>query len=1288
MVALGSAVPTGAAPPPAATSQPESRPQPVLYVTATAHLDTQWLWTIQDTIEQYVPATLRGNFALFEKFPHYVFSFEGAFRYMLAKEYYPEDYARLREYVAQGRWHVCGSSVDAGDVNIPAPESLIRQILYGNGFFEREFGQTSCDIFLPDCFGFGYALPTVAAHCGLKGFSTQKLTWGSAIEIPFDIGVWEGVDGAGVVTALKPGAYDSNIRGDLSTNGEWLTRVEQLGSQSGAYVGYKYFGVGDIGGAPDEESVEWLEKSIAAGGPIRVRSAPADQLYRDLTPEQIARLPRYRGELLMTRHGTGCYSTQAAMKRWNRKNEQLADAAERAAVAADWLGGATYPKDKLRAAWVRFLWHQFHDDLTGTSLPQAYTFSWNDEIIALNQFAAVLSDAAGALSRAMDTRVEGVAVVVFNPLAFEREDVVEATVRFREAAPRTVRVYGPDGQEIPAQVNSVSGQKVNLLFLARVPSVGLAVFDVRSTTEPCTLSTGLSADESGLENGAYRVSVDENGDVSHIYDKMAGRELLAGPARLQLLRDAPRQWSEWEIQYEDLMAEPYGYVGGPARIRVVESGPVRATLEVVRESAGSTFTQRLRLAAGGAGDRLECATRIDWHTPQTLLKAAFPLVVANTTATYDLGCGVIGRPSNTEKKYEVPAQQWADLTAADGSYGVAVLNDCKYGWDRPADNTLRLTLIHSPNTIEKDMGRHELTYAVCGHAGAWYDGRVVERAARLNQPPVTFQTTAHPGTLGKRFSFLKISTPQVVVLALKQAEKTDEVVLRMQEACGLAARNVHVAFAVPIVAAREVNGAEEALEALEVREGRLTLGLRPFQLRTLAVRLAPPPERLDVPRAVSVSLPFDLDGVSADTDRGDGDFDGAGHTFPAELWPAKVVCGDIPFTLGPAEPEKNNALVCRGQILDLPSGEFDHLYVLAAAVEGPAAGTITVGDRPSRLWVHEYTGFVGQSNGLVTEGRPGDANALAPPFIDRDEVAWVGTHRHNASGENEPYVFCYLFKYGLELPPGARTVTLPDQERMRVLAMTVAADPNAETTPSRPLYDELTAVRIEPHGGLFIEPVRVSLTAGGGEAEMVYTLDGSTPGEGSARYAGPFELRGDAVVAARFLRNGVLDDQITRARFTFAEPRTPENPPQVVAGLDYRYYEGTWNKLPDFAALTPTSSGTAEAFDLTPRARDDGFGLVFTGFVRVPRDGVYTFYTSSDDGSKLYIGDAEVVDNDGLHPPREHSGMIALKAGLHGVRVTFFEGGGGEGLEVRYAGPDLNKQDIPPSALFRAPTGR
>ena len=319
-----------------------------LFVVATAHLDTQWRWTVQDTIERFIPATLRRNFALFEKYPNYVFSFEGAFRYMLAKEYYPQDYQRLKGYVESGRWRVAGSSVDAGDVNIPSPESLMRQVLYGNGFFRQEFGKVSRDIFLPDCFGFGYALPTVAAHCGLQGFSTQKLGWGGAVPNPFVIGAWAGPDGSTILAALGPGNYSGGIGNDLSTDAGWLHTIDDQARESGLPIAYRYFGTGDR--AAHRATRRWpgWRRASPGSGAAHVVSSASDDLCRDVTDEQTrAMLKRYQGELIMRTHGTGCYTSQAAMKRWNRRNEQLADAAERASVAADWLGGLAYPRDEL-----------------------------------------------------------------------------------------------------------------------------------------------------------------------------------------------------------------------------------------------------------------------------------------------------------------------------------------------------------------------------------------------------------------------------------------------------------------------------------------------------------------------------------------------------------------------------------------------------------------------------------------------------------------------------------------------------------------------------------------------------------------------------------------------------------------------------------------------------------------------------------------------------------------------------------------------------------------------------
>ena len=1311
---------------PGAGSRPDQ--EKVLYVTATAHLDTQWLWTIQTTIDEYIPNTLRDNFALFEKYPDYTFSFEGAFRYQLAKEYYPEDYAKLKDYIRDGRWQVCGSVVDAGDVNVPSPESLIRHVLYGNGYFKKEFGKTSCDIYLPDCFGFGYALPSAAAHCGLTGFSTQKLTWGSSVGIPFGrtewtddagktseiptgIGVWEGVDGTSLIASLNPGSYVGKIREDLSDNKQWLARINQLGEESGVYAAHKYFGVGDIGGAPDGESAAWLEKGIHGNGPITVRSASADQLYRDLTPEQVARLPRYKGELLMQRHGVGCYTSQAALKRWNRMNEQLGDAAERAAVVADWLGGARYPREKLTEAWTRFLWHQFHDDLTGTSVPEAYTFSWNDELLSLNQFAEVLRNSAGAACRALDTRTEGEPIAVYNPLAIEREDVVEAAVRFPGEAPQSVRVFGPTGEETPSQVTATGDGVVYVSFLARVPSVGYAVFDVRPADGPCEIDTGLTVEASKLENERYVVRIDENGDIAGIYDKTAQREMLDAPAGLQLLTDSTRYWPEWEIDYDDVTAPPRGRVTGPGHVRIVERGPARVAIEVSREADGSTVVQRIGLAAGQGGDRVEVSCRADWRTPRTLMKAAFPLTVANEVATYDLGLGAVERGGNQERLYEVPAQQWADLSDADGSYGVAILNDCKYGWDKPADNTLRLTLIHLPDCIEKDMGHHRFTYAVAGHQGGWQEGDVAWRAARLNQPLRAFQPLQHEGALGRSFSMMQTSNPQVAIRTVKKAEAGDEIIVRVQNLFDKPAEGVRVTAMAPIAAAREVNGAEEPVDGeVTVADGALVFDMLPYRPRTFALKLASPPVALDLPESQPVALNFDTDVISLNDDMTNGDFDGNGRTLPGELLPAALVVEDVPFELGSHEDGAANAVVCRGQTIELPKGDFDRVYLLAAAAGGETRGVFRVGNEEVDLTVPPFAGFIGQSQSLIAlddkqitgpcwpvpapgqSSQPWSATIssrrlpperMTPPFVQREPVAWAASHHHTQAGRNELYMFCYLHKLSVQTTTPADTLTLPNNDEIRVLAVTVAKNPN-EVAAAGEIYDNPIPVHISPGSQTVIDPISVTLSTPEPAAEIRYTLDGSEPTVDSMVYSGPFPVDRSTAVKARVFVNGWPNEYVACRQYTFVKPLAGATVGPLVGGLDYQCFEPPQAGVVDLPVAKPVRSGTADDIAVDWIEPDTRLAVEYTGYVNIPAGGVFQFCTVSDSGSRLYINDELVVDNVCWRfRPMKRYGTIALEAGLHPIKVQCYGGRRHGILRAYLEGPGVPWREIDSQMLFR-----
>ncbi len=1311
--AIGAVLAVGAgwAREPGGVSNPEtagSSGKGELYVVATSHLDTQWRWTIQKTIEEYLPATLHDNFALLAKYPGYTFSFEGAFRYGLVQEYYPDAFARLKREIAAGRWRVAGSWLDAVDVNIPAPESLIRHALYGNGYFRREFGVTSRDVYLPDCFGFGFALPSVAAHCGLLGFSSQKLTWGSAVGVPFAIGLWEGVDGSTLIAALDPGAYVSRITSDLSADSTWAARVAHQKEQSGLAVGLKYFGTGDTGGAPDEESVTWLERSLSGTGPLQVRSVGSDQLASDLharlTPEQRARLPRYRGELLMTSHGAGCYTSQAAMKRWNRRNEILADAAERAAVAAHWLGTASYPREQLREIWCRFLWHQFHDDLTGTSIPEAYTFSWNDELLAQNQFASVLTTAAAGICRALDTRVKGEPLVVFNPLAREREDLVEAEVVFSAAEPAEVRVFSPAGDEVPAQVTGRDGRRVRVVFVASVPAAGFAVYDVRPAKSACALQTGLSCQDQHLENSHYRLTFDESGNIASIFDKQSERELLSGPVVLQLLDDIPEKWAAWEVDYDDVMSPPRQVSDGVWPQHRVEAGPARVTLESRRTYAGSEFIQKVSLAAGAAGDRIEVTLDIDWRSPATLLKVAFPLAVQNELATYDLGLGTITRGVNTARLYEVPAQRWADMTAADTSYGVAVISDSRYGWDRPDANTLRLTLVHTPGVNpnwrwvadqeSQDLGHHQLTYALYGHAGDWRAGQVPWQADRLNQPLVVFQTTAHAGSLGRTFSLLRLESESqpatnVALRALKLAEETNEIVVRLQELTGEATGPVHVVFAGAVVEAREVNGAEEPMGTAQVVDGRLVAELSAYQPRTFAVRLAPSPPVSALPTATPLALPFNLDGISRDDDRTDGDFDGEGNNLAGELLPATVVFAGIPFRTGPQEAGRANVLVCEGQRLQLPEDTPDHLYVLAAAAGGGRRITFHLDERPVSLWIQDYATPVGQwDNRLAGGGLSGNYAGLTPAYINRDPVAWVGTHRHTG-GQNEAYRFTYLFCYRLPVPRAARNLVLPRDERIRILAATAVRDACGNTSLACDLFDRCpeATVAIRAPRRAFLDSLRVALWSPNPDPVIRYTLDGSDPTATSAIYTAPLLLRESCRVTARTYAPGLAPSRPVQREFSRLVPRRAAKVAGDghLPGLLCMYYEGEWRELPDFDALLPVRVDSTRTVAVPEFARAENIGLVLRGFIDIPREGLYTFHLWSDDGSALYLGRDKIIVNDGLHGRAAETAEVALAEGQHALRVHFFQRLGGIALDLWWEGPDIPLQRVPPAAFSHAP---
>jgi len=1129
------------------TPRPNLAKEPTLYVVGYAHLDTEWRWEYPQVISEYLTKTMRNNFALFEKYPHYIFNFTGANRYRLMKEYYPSDFERLKGYVATGRWFPAGSSMEEGDVNSPNAESIIRQILYGNNWFRKEFGTASDEYMLPDCFGFPASLPSILAHAGIKGFSTQKLSSGwqpaphvggpdspekTPVGIPFNVGIWEGTDGRTVIAALNPLSYGSQVLYDISktpppppgpdptltaqqnqqrTRGQedWPKRIQTNGDLTGIFADYHYVGTGDVGGSPNESSVKLMEAittktktslpplfqfgstpvqpgpPVQVGdGPVRVIWSKADQMFQDiLNCCATDRLPRYKGDLELINHSAGSITSEAYQKRWMRKNELLADAAEKASVGAEWLGGRAYPRERLNNAWTLVMGGQFHDLLPGTATPKAFEYAWNDDVIAMNQFAGVLTSATNAVASGLNTEAKGAGIVVYNPLNVEREDVVEANVAFPNGPPHAVRVVGPDGKEVPSQLTNGK-----VLFAATVPSVGFAVYDVQPADS--FLSAGdLKVTESSLENARYRVSIDKKGDVASIFDKKLDRELLAAPIRLAISTDNPRQWPAWNMDFEDEQRAPRNFVSGDPKIRIAEAGPVRVAIEVERETEGSKFVQTVRLSTGDAGNRVEFSNVIDWKTKEANLKATFPLAAANNLATYNWDVGTIQRPNEEERQFEVASHQWIDLTDKNGAYGATVLTDCKNASDKPDDKTLRLTLIRTPGTRggyadqgTQDIGRHEIMFGLAGHANDWRAARTDWQAYRLNQPLIAFQSPAHSGALGRTLSLLKLSDDRIRVMAFKKAELSDELIVRMVEMDGTPATNVRVTFPSGVVAAREVNGQEQPLGPATITSRDLETSFKPYQPRTFAIKLAP--SRTKIAPIASQSLPLDYDmAVASRLGRpADGSFDWApnnqgasqGKALPAEMLPRQISFGGIRFDL--ASAEKPNAVVPHGQTITLPAGKYNRVYLLAAAANNDQKALFKFGDTATEMIIQEWTGFVGQWDDRIwktteqqippPQGAPpgtpprirtnqyGEMVGIRPGFIKRADIAWFSSQRHTPDGAAEPYAYSYLFAYAIDLPAGARTITLPDNDRIRILAMTVANEPWV-LTPVQPLYDTL-----------------------------------------------------------------------------------------------------------------------------------------------------------------------------------------------------------------------------------------
>ncbi len=1020
-----------------------------IYAASTAHLDTVWRWTLSKTIEDYIPDTISKNIDLIEKYPHYCFNFEGAFRYELIEEYYPKFFEIIQGLVAEGRWNVSGSEYEAGDVNIPSPEAIFRNILIGNNYFYEKFGKKSTDLFLPDCFGFTKALPTIMHHAGLNGFSTQKLSWGSAYDIPFDIGLWQGVDHSTVYASLKTGSYRTKFTGDLRADLGILNRISESAFNYSLPQTMAYYGTGDIGGAPDEKSVAAVEESILKNdtADFDVISASTDQIFNDLEKNNIRdQLAVWDNELIMSRHGTGAYTSRCMAKRLNAQCELLADRAEKACVLGEEIGAYDYPYDRLNRAWKRVIRHQFHDDITGTSISDVYNESYNDYYVSQSEFKGEYTSAVGAIANELNTAwANECAIIVNNPASHDRSGSVFAHIKTKHNATH-LKVVDIDGNEVKSQVLNKHGKEFDIIFIANVKSLGYRVYNIEISDSPCQIKSDLSVTLHTMENEKYRILFNKNGDIASITDKKIGKQLLDSPIKLALYEDTGSlSYPSWEISKKDLDREPRCCANTP-KFEITEDGPARVSLKITRQLDYSDITQIVSLESGG--EFIKVDNFINWRSRHSLLKTVFPFSCYNREASYDLGIGVVRRETNTEKIYEVPAQKWADITAGNDQYGVSIFSDCKYGWDKPSGNTLRLTCIHTPRGVFtkdarqdlQDIGRNTFSFAIFSHPGDFTNGTQIQNEFFQNSL-VAFQTTAQTkGSLTDNFSFAALNTDGILIKAVKLAEKKDGIIVRLAESNGKPHKNTKLTFFKEITSAESVLASEEYISKANFTGKSIQFDINPFEVKSFKVRLAPYHKKNTPEKQIKLALTPNAKGFTFNEDMRNVILQGSGCSLPAEqLKQTATICG-ITFKLtDPHAPF--DITVAREQQIEIPEGS-DKIYLLAASTLSDENVSFLADSREIDITIHSLKENIGTCD---------MASLNQSAYIKDVTTAIEFTHTHHPEGDlvnSRAYFFMY------EIPvKGKHTLTFPENNKLLILAAS-AVTKHSETFLACPITDQ------------------------------------------------------------------------------------------------------------------------------------------------------------------------------------------------------------------------------------------
>lgn len=701
------------------------------------HIDVAWLWTVAQTREK-AQRSFSTVINLMDRYDEYQFMSSQPQLYQHVKEDDPALYEKIRARAREGRWEAEGAMWLEADTNLISGESLVRQILYGKRFMREEFGVENKILWLPDVFGYSAALPQILRKSGVTQFFTTKMYWNETNSMPSDTFLWEGIDGSSVFASLIR-SYDRPA--EPKTIAKFWREYKNKSISNNVLLTYGY---GDGGGGPTPEMLETLRRmQYGIPGMPRTKIEKAGEFFDRLEHEFMEKTasvlprPRWKGEMYLEMH-RGTYTSIAKNKRSNRKSELLYQTAETLAVA-DLLDGGAYPTELFRKNTLNILLNQFHDIIPGSSIGPVYDVTDAEYARILSEGAQAADDKLTALAARIRT---GGGILVYNPAPFAvTDDVTLGGVRYRAE---------------------------------NIPPHGWAVIP-DAAAEP-----GVTVSDKSIENDCVRVTFDEKYQISSIFDKTAGREVLAPGAvgnRLEIFEDYPRAFDAWEIT--EYYRQKMWVADDVSAAERLPDG-----VRVTRRYGKSTITQDILLRRGSK--RIDFVTQVDWHEDHVLLKAAFPVDIHAMNATYDIQFGSIERPTHRNTswdaaKFEVCAHKWADLSEC--GYGVSLLNDCKYGYSIE-DNVMKLSLLKAATYPypEADRGRHEFTYSLLPHTGDFREGGVVREGYKLNMPLMARRIGAQDGEKPERWSLVSADQENIVIETVKKAEDDDSIIVRFYEA--------------------------------------------------------------------------------------------------------------------------------------------------------------------------------------------------------------------------------------------------------------------------------------------------------------------------------------------------------------------------------------------------------------------------------------------------------------------------------------------------------------------------